>query len=175
MMEFLESLNLLDWAFVINLIVIFIAKVVDNVLGTGKTILIQKNRGLMAAFTVIVSQVIFYKIINVINDADSELVLYVVAVASGVGTYLAILISDKLSKERLYINVIMSDDKDAMVELRDFLKAHKITNLATEAFTKDWNKTIAITAYAETKAQSKILDKYILESETKFKRVINKA
>ena len=46
-------------------------------------------------------------------------------------------------------------------ELREYLRKHKITNLATEAFTKEWEKTIAITAYAETKEESRLLDKYI--------------
>ena len=30
-------------AFIINLLVVFVIKVIDNILGTGKTILIQKN------------------------------------------------------------------------------------------------------------------------------------
>ena len=31
-------------AFIINLLVVFVIKVIDNILGTGKTILIQKNK-----------------------------------------------------------------------------------------------------------------------------------
>ena len=61
-----------------------------------------------------------------------------------------------------------------MVELREFLKENHITNLATEGFTKDWNKTIAITAYAETREQSRLIDQYIKESDIKFKRIIQK-
>lgn len=38
-----------------------------------------------------------------------------------------------------------------MKEFRDWLKEHKITNLTTDGYTKDWKKTLAITAYAETK------------------------
>ena len=49
-----------------------------------------------------------------------------------------------------------------------------IINLAAEGFTKDWNKTIAITAYAETREQSRLIDRYIRESSTKFKRIIQK-
>ena len=67
----------------------------------------------------------------------------------------------------------MSDNKEEMILLRDFLKDNKITNLTTDAYTKDWKKTIAITAYAETKAQSKLIDNFIRESDNKFKRIIN--
>lgn len=50
--------------FIINLVLIFIVKVIDNILGTSKTILIQKNNSFIASITVVISQIIFYKLIN---------------------------------------------------------------------------------------------------------------
>ena len=100
--------------------------------------------------------------------------IYVIAIASGIGTYLALFISNKFSKDRTYVNVILNDNKEAMIELREWLKEHKITNLTTDGYTKDWQKTLAITAYAETKEQSKLIDNYLKESEYKFKRIIGK-
>ena len=160
--------------FAMNLVFLFIVKVIDNILGTSKTILIQKNKGVLAALSVVISQIIFYKLIDAVGNSDSDLTMYVIAIASGVGTYLAVKLNDKFSKERTFVNVILSDNKEAMEDLREYLKEHKITNLATDAYTKDWNKTIAITAYAETKEESKLLDNYISNSNTKFKRVITK-
>ena len=160
--------------FIMNLLFLFIVKVIDNILGTSKTILIQKNKGVLAALSVVISQIIFYKLIDAVGNSDSDLTMYVIAIASGVGTYLAVKLNDKFSKERTFVNVILSDNKEAMEDLRAYLKEHKITNLATDAYTKDWNKTIAITAYAETKEESKLLDNYISNSNTKFKRVITK-
>ena len=136
--------------------------------------MIQKNKGVLAALSVVISQIIFYKLIDAVGNSDSDLTMYVIAIASGVGTYLAVKLNDKFSKERTFVNVILSDNKEAMEDLREYLKEHKITNLATDAYTKDWNKTIAITAYAETKEESKLLDNYISNSNTKFKRVITK-
>lgn len=160
--------------FAMNLVFLFIVKVIDNILGTSKTILIQKNKGVLAALSVVISQIIFYKLIDAVGNSDSDLTMYVIAIASGFGTYLAVKLNDKFSKERTFVNVILSDNREAMEELRDYLREHKITNLATEAFTKEWNKTIAITAYAETKEESRLLDEYIKNSDTKFKRVITK-
>ena len=40
--------------------------------------------------------------------------------------------------------------------------------------TKDWNKSIAITAYAETREQSRLIDEYLRESKAKFKRIVSK-
>ena len=124
--------------------------------------------------TVVVSQIIFYELIDAVSD-NGDLAMYVVSIASGVGTYIALKISDKLSKERTYINVIMSDNKNEMILLREFLKENKITNLATDAYTKDWEKTISITAYADTKEESRLIDKYLESRDNKFKRIVEKA
>ena len=159
----------------LNIIIISIVKIIDNILSTGKTILIQRNKGILAGLSVIISQVIFYKLIDAVNDSESDLIMYVISIASGVGTYLAILIGNKFSKERLYVNILLSDDMDAMVELRNYLQEHKITNLTTDGYTKYFEKTLAITAYVETKEKSKLLDKYIEESNNKYKRIIHKA
>ena len=79
-------------------------------------------------------------------------------------------------KDKTYVNVIMSDDKEAMQQLRDFLAKHHITNVAADSYTLDWNtKTITITAYAETKQQSMLINRYIAESPLKFKRVIQRS
>lgn len=74
---------------------------------------------------------------------------------------------------KTYVNVIMSDNLDEMKRLRDFLAQHHITNVAADSYTLNWNsKTITITAYPETKAESRLINKFIDESDTKFKRVI---
>ena len=159
---------------ILNLISVFIVKIIDNVLSTSKTLLIQKNKAVLAGISVVVSQIIFYKLIDAVSSGDGDLMIYVIAIASGIGTYLALFISNKFSKDRTYVNVILNDNKEAMIELREWLKEHKITNLTTDGYTKDWQKTLAITAYAETKEQSKLIDNYLKESEYKFKRIIGK-
>lgn len=95
------------------------------------------------------------------------------SIASGVGCCLAVAISNHFSKDKTYVNVIMSDDVDEMKQLRDFLAENKITNVASDSYTRDWSrKTLTITAYAETKDQSRLIDNYIGDSNTKFKRVV---
>ena len=157
---------------VLELLLLFGLKAADNLLSTGKQILIQRHKPILASLSVVLSQIIFYRLIDKVSAYNGDLALYIVAIASGIGTFLAVKISDQFSKERTFVNVILSDDREAMVELRDFLKEHHITNLATDGYTKDWKKTIAITAYAETREQSRFIDKYIKDSPAKFKRII---
>ena len=67
----------------------------------------------------------------------------------------------------------MSDDLEGMKHFRDFLAENKITNTANDSYTMDWSrKTLTITAYAETREHSTLIDNYISNSDTKFKRVV---
>lgn len=161
---------------IIYLAVLFAAKVADNALSTTKTIMVQRSRWILAGFAVILSDFIYFWITKRVVSAESELAMLVVAIAGGVGCSLACFVNEKLSKDRTYVNVIMSDDLDEMKRLRDFLAQHHITNVATDSYTLNWNtKTITITAYPETKVESRLINKFIEESDTKFKRVIQPA
>lgn len=155
--------------------ILFLAKVRDNTLNTAKTILVQRNRCLLAGVALGLSNFIYLSITKDIVTSDSTLALVIVSIASGVGCCLAVALSTRFSKDRTYVNVILSDDKEAMKAFRDFLAENHITNVATDSYTLDWSrKSISITAYAQTKAQSRLIDEYIERSLLKCKRVIRK-
>ena len=159
----------------INLAVLFAAKVADNALSTTKTILVQRSRWILAGIAVVISDFIYFWITKRVVSANNEIAMLVVAVAGGVGCSLACFINEKMSKDRTYVNVIMSDNLEAMQNFRDFLATHHITNVAADTYTLDWSKkTISITAYPETKEQSRLITEYIEHSPLKFKRVVQK-
>jgi len=160
---------------IIHLAVLFVAKMLDNALGTAKTILVQRNRCLLAGLALALSNYIYFCITKNIVSSDSDLAIVVVSFASAVGCWIAMALNNRISKDRTYVNVIMSDDKAAMQQLRQFLAEHHITNVAADSYTLDWNtKTITITAYAETKEESMLITRYIENSPLKFKRVVQK-
>ena len=159
----------------IHLGILFFAKMLDNALGTAKTILVQRNRCILAGIALALSNYIYFCITRNIVTTDSDLAIIVVSVASGVGCCLAMALNNKLSKERTFVNVIMSDDLEAMQQFRDFLAKHHITNVAADSYTLDWSvKTITVTAYAETKEESMLINRYIENSPLKFKHVVQK-
>ena len=155
--------------------VLFLAKVFDNALSTAKTILIQRSRWLLAGVSVVLSDFIYFWLTKKVVAAENNWAILIVAIAGGVGCSIACLVSERLSKDRTYVNVIMSDNLEAMKAFRDFLAEHHITNVAADTYTLDWNKkTISITAYPETKAENHLITEYIENSPLKFKRVIQK-
>ncbi|MDO4501419.1 MAG: hypothetical protein Q4B60_09160 [Erysipelotrichaceae bacterium] len=160
----------------VYLMVLFIAKVIDNGLSTTKTLLLQRNRWLLSGICVFASTFIYFYIAKVIVSATSNTELLIVSLASAIGCILACLLSNFFSKDKTYVNVIMSDDFEEMKLLRDFLAEKHITNVASDSYTKDWKrKTITITAYANTRNESKSIDEYIEARDVKFKRLIQKA
>ena len=155
---------------------LFAAKVLDNTLSTAKTILIQRNRCILAGICLAVSKFIYYWIAKLIVTSDGVLAFLIVSLASGVGCCLAVAVNNRLSKEKTYVNVVMSDNREAMQQFRDFLAEKRITNVATDSYTRDWNeKSITVTAYADAKAQSSLINDYLESSALKYKRVIQKA
>ena len=157
---------------IVLLIILFFAKVLDNALGTAKTILVQHNKSIMAGVALGLSNFIYFCITKNIVESDGLLSIIIVSVASGVGCCLAIVFNNKFSKDRTYVNVIMSDNIEEMRKLRDFLAVNKITNVVNDSYDRDWNKSLSITAYAETKDQSRLIDEYVRNNDVKFKRLV---
>jgi uncharacterized protein YebE (UPF0316 family) len=153
-------------------LMLFFLKVLDNALSTAKTIFVQNNRSLLASIALALSSFIYMYITKDIVMSNNLTSMVVVSIASGVGCWMAIAVNNKFSKDRTYVNVIMSDDFEEMKKLRGFLAKHKITNVVNVSYTLDWEKTLAITAYAETKEQSRLIDEYLNSSDTKFKRMV---
>lgn len=155
--------------------IMFLAKVVDNILNTTKAIFIQRNKAILAGISLALSTFIGYYITKIVVRSDGLVPNIVASIAAGVGCIVAVSISNKLSKDRLYVNVLMCDNIVAMQKLHNFLAEKHITNVVTDTYTKDFkSKSITITAYCETKEQSKILDEYIASMNKKLKRVIQK-
>ena len=154
---------------------LFLAKVLDNALGTAKIILIQRNRTFFAGLALGLSNLIYFIITKNIVSSESNVSLIIVSVASAVGCWITVAINKYLSKDQLYVNVVMSDNLEAMKDFRDFLAEHHIKNVASDSYTLDWNtKIITITAYAETKQESSLISSYIKNSPNKFKRLVQK-
>ncbi|HPF54627.1 MAG TPA: hypothetical protein PLM48_08310 [Clostridia bacterium] len=91
--------------------VLFAAKVLDNTLSTAKTILIQRNRCILAGISLAASNFIYYWITKLIVTSDGVLAILIVSLASGVGCCLAVAVNNRLSKEKAYVNVVMSDNR----------------------------------------------------------------
>ena len=159
--------------YTVRLMLLFLAKVLDNGLSTAKTILIQRNQCLLAGIAMALSSYLYFTVVKDVVSTDSTLAVVVVSIASGLGCCLAVMIGNHFSREKTFIHVVMSDQKEAVQDFRDYLARHHITNVASDSYTRDWNrKTITVTAYPETKHESQMIEAYLSQTKQKFKRVV---
>lgn len=136
-------------------------------------LLIQQQREVLASISVMISQILFFLVTSKVIFSNDYTTMLVVSLAAGIGTFLAMKWSRFSSKERMYISSVLSDDKEGMVELSEYLKEHKIKNLITDSYTKDWGKTLAITVYADTRHKYSLLEDFIKNSKRKYLVISN--
>lgn len=155
-----------------ELLIICLAKVLDSLLTTSKSILTHRGKKLQASVLVATTQLIFYFLINKIVRDNTTSVMFTVSISAGVGSYIAFIISDRSSTDQLYINIVTSNNKQDMIELCDYLKQVKIKNIISDSYTKDWDRTYTVQILANTRQQSVLLDKFFAKSNNKYLREI---
>ena len=84
-----------------HLIFLFGFKMMDNLLGTTKTLLVQRNRAILAGLALGLSNFIYMYITKDIVTSDGTASLIIVSITSGVGCCLAIAFNNKFSKEKI--------------------------------------------------------------------------
>ena len=72
-----------------EIIIICLAKILDSLLTTLKSILTHKGKSKSASVLVIVTQLIFYFLISKIVKDNSTLVVVAVSISAGIGSYMA--------------------------------------------------------------------------------------
>ena len=99
--------------------------------------------------------------------------MIVVSIASGVGSYIAFYINNKFSKETVYINIITSNDKEKMKAFGDHMRAEGIKVVTMPTYGDDIEKTLTALVFANTRNQSKLIDKYVENNNELYREVIN--
>jgi len=99
--------------------------------------------------------------------------MIVVSVASGIGSYIAFGINNKFSKETVYINIVTSNDKNQMKSFADHMRAEGIKVVTVPTYGDDIERTLTALIFANTRYQSKMIDKYVENHAELFREVIN--
>jgi len=148
-------------------------KIVDNIISTEKTLLTQKNKAVAASILVAISQFLFYMLISEVVSDNNIVSIIVVSVASGIGSYIAFYINNKFSKEIVYINIITSNDKTKMKAFGDHMRSEGIKVVTMPTYGDDIEKTLTALVFANTREQSKKIDKYIDQHGEFYREVVN--
>lgn len=143
-------------------------KILDNVVLTFKSIATYKEKKILSSVLVVISQLIFYLVIDQVIEDNTLLAIVIVSVSSGIGNYVAFLINDKFRKDAKWTMVLTSSDVEDIKKLCHYLTEHKIKHIANDGYTRSGNKTINVIAFSKTKNESRLIENYLQNTDSKY-------
>lgn len=155
-----------------ELFILGLIKVVDNIITTAKSITTYQNKRLITSVLVVISQFMFYFVIKSVVSDDSLLSISIVCLCSGVGTYIAMLINDKTKKDVTFTNILTCSCDDSISALCSYLLENKIKYIPVDSYSRSNERTKTVLAFASTRYESKLIDKFLENSEVKYLRQI---
>lgn len=153
-------------------IILAIIKILDNIILTAKSIATYKEYKIISSILVVISQLIFYLVIDhVIND-NTILAIIIVSVSSGIGNYIAFLINNKCKKDSKWTMVLTSSDVEDVKRFCNYLVANNIKYVANDGYNRRMEHTINIIAFSKTKDESRLIEKYLKTTDSKYLKEI---
>lgn len=151
---------------------LFLIKVLDNILGTIKSIATYKEQKMLSSVLVVISQLIFYLVVSQVINDSSILAILIVSVSSGIGNYLAFVLNDKFKSDSKWTMVLTSSDAEDVKNFCAYLTEHNIKHIANDGYNRAMEKTIHIIAFSKTKAESRLIEEYLKTSNSKYLKEI---
>lgn len=156
----------------IEYILLGLIKVLDNIVLTFKSISTYKEQKILSSILVIISQLIFYLVIDQVISDNTLLSIIIVSVSSGVGNYVAFALNNKFKKAAKWTFVITSSNLEDIKKLCDYLVGHGIKYIANDGYTRKGKHTINVIAFSKSKNDSRLIEKFLATTESKFLKEI---
>lgn len=155
-------------------VALFVIKIMDNIILTAKSILQYRGARIASTILVIISQLLFYFVVAKVVEDKSMTTIIIIAIASGIGNLVAFPIIDKCKKDDKWQFHLTSSDVDDIMKLCNYLVEHNIKYLANHGINRKGKETINVIAYSKTKEQSRLIEKYLAETKSKYLKEINR-
>lgn len=156
----------------IEFIFLSLIKIADNIISTFKSITVYQEKRILSSILVVISQLIFYLLINKIIEDNTMLTIIIVSVSSGIGNWIAFVINDKFKRAAKWVFVLTSSDKDDVIRLCEYLTTHDIKHIANHGLTRKGDETIHVMAFSKTKDDSRLIDTYLENTNSKYLKEI---
>lgn len=154
--------------------ILFVIKILDNIITTAKSILQYRGAKIVSSILVVISQLLFYLIISKVVKDDSIITIIIISIASGIGNLIAFPVLEKFRKDDKWQFHLTSSDMDDVLNLCNYLVEHNIKYLANHGINRKGKETINVIAYSKTKDQSRLIEKYLAETKSKYLKEINR-
>ena len=152
--------------------ILALIKVFDNVVLTAKSIATYKEQKIISSILVVISQLIFYLVIDQVIEDNTMLAIIIVSVSSGIGNYIAFSINARFKKDAKWSVVLTSSNKEDVKHFCNYLADHKIKYIASDGYNRRMEQTINIIAFSKTKAESRLIEQYLESTDSKYLKEI---
>lgn len=157
----------------IEYILLSLIKVLDNAISAAKSIATYKEKALLSSVLVVLSQFLFFLVIDQVVNDGSILVITIAAISSGIGNLLVFVINNKFKRDDKWSVILTCSCIDDVKELCHYLREHGIKYTASDGYDKECRKTINVMAFSKTKEESRLIDEYLENTTHKyFKEVL---
>lgn len=156
----------------IEYIFLGLIKILDNIILTFKSISTYKEQKFISSILVVVSQLIFYLVIDKVISDNTLLSIIIVSVSSGIGNYIAFALNSKLKKAAKWTFIITSSNLDDIQKLCNYLVEHGIKYIANDGYTRKGNHTINVIAFSKSKQESRLIESFLATTESKYLKEI---
>lgn len=153
-------------------ILLAIIKVFDNVISTAKNICTFKEMKVLSSILTVVSQLMFYLIISQVIEDNTLLSIVIVAVSSGIGNLLAFIINDRFKKDTKWVFIVTSSNANDIQNICNNLAESGIKYIVSDGYTRKWQKTINLMAFSKSKDESRLIEKFLENTESKYLKEI---
>lgn len=153
-------------------ILLAIIKILDNIILTAKSIATYKEQKFISSILVIISQLIFYLVIDQVINDNTLMAIIIVSVSSGIGNYIAFLINNRLKHDTKWTFVITSSNINDIKNLCDYLAKHKVKYIANDGYTRKGEHTINVMAFSKSKDDSRLIEGFLKNAESKYLKEI---
>lgn len=153
-------------------VLLAIIKVFDNVISTAKNIATFKELKVLSSILTVISQLLFYLVIEQVIEDNTLLSIMIVAISSGLGNLLAFLINDKFKKASKWTFIITSNNLNDIQNLCGYLAEYQIKYIANDGYTREGEHTINVMAFSKSKDESRLIEKFLENTESKFLKEI---
>lgn len=141
--------------------IVFILKILDNALGTAKTVLISKEKyfsgSLFNALSFLFYTIAFSRALK--DDSLSTAIAMCVAVF--IGTYITGVVFKRSERDKLYIFDITSDTFQTGIAFADEIRDNNLAIKTYVTYDSNMNKTLSCKIYCMTREESKLVNSLI--------------
>ena len=156
----------------IGYIFLALIKIVDNVVLTAKSITQYKEQKILSSILVVISQFIFYLVIDQVIEDNTFLSIAIVSISSGIGNLFAFLINDKVKKAAKWTFIITSSNTSDIQNLCNYLVENSIKYIASDGYTRKGERTINVMAFSKSKDESRLIERFLENTESKYLKEI---